>query len=111
MEEYSTVPVEFTDRDNWICHGFHDWQLIHDHPLRGDIFNLKVHRRRWKHKLTQEVRSRDWKLVAKGTSFSQEFSDFLKELHRHEPRKYLALSDKLPSLWRSFRETIQTSSL
>ena len=81
LEEYRDVPSEFDDRDSWICHGFHDWQLIHDHPLRGAIFNLKVHRRRWIHKQSREVRSRDWKLVAKGTSLSQEFSDFLKELH------------------------------
>lgn len=81
LEENPAVPSEFPDRDNYICHGFHDWQLIHDHPLRGAIFNLRIHRRRWLNKKTKEVRSRDWKLVAKGTSLSQEFADFLKELH------------------------------
>ncbi len=81
LEEYATVPAEFEEHESYICHGFHDWQLIHDHPLRGDIFNLKVHRRRWIHKQTKQVKSRDWKLIAKGTSFSQEFADFLKELH------------------------------
>lgn len=81
LEEYSNVPKEFNDTHNYICHGFYDWQLVHDFPLRGDIFNLKIHRRRWIHKHTKNVVSRDWKLVAKGTSLSQEFATFLKELH------------------------------
>ncbi len=81
LEEFADVPMEFEDRDNYICHGFYDWQLIHDHPLRGDIFNLKVHRRRWINKNSRKVKSRDWKLVAEGTSLSQEFATFLKELH------------------------------
>ncbi len=81
LEEMSGVPEEFEDRENYICHGFHDWQIIHDHPLRGGIFDLKIHRRRWINKETKQVKSRDWKLIAKGTSLSQEFADFLKGLH------------------------------
>lgn len=81
LEEFPTVPSELSDTDNYICHGFYDWQLVHDFPLRGDIFNLKIHRRRWIHKETKKVVSRDWNLVASGTSLSQEFATFLKELH------------------------------
>ena len=82
LEEFPDVPSAFEDSHNYICHGFHERQIIHDHPLRGAIFDLKIHRRRWIHKTTKKVKSRDWKLVAKGTSLSQEFADFLKELHR-----------------------------
>ena len=81
LEENPAVPGDFPDRDNYISHGFHDWQIIHDHPLCGCIFNLEVHRRRWKHEVSGEVRSRDWTLVAKGSSLSQEFADFLKASH------------------------------
>ena len=30
LEEYTGIPVEFEDRENDICHGFHDWQFIHN---------------------------------------------------------------------------------
>lgn len=81
LVEFPDVPLEFEERDNYICHGFHDWQIIHDFPMRGEIFNLNVHRRRWIHKETKQVKSRDWKQVAKGSSLSQEFATFLKGLH------------------------------
>ena len=58
LEEYSSVPDDIEDRENYICHGFYDWQLIHDFPLRGDIFNLRIHRRRWIHKTSKQVVSR-----------------------------------------------------
>ena len=40
LEEYASIPKVFEGAPNYICHGFYDLQLIHDFPLRGDIFNL-----------------------------------------------------------------------
>lgn len=47
LEECTGVPVEFEDRENDICHGSHDWQFIHDPSFCGDIFNLRIHHRKW----------------------------------------------------------------
>ena len=82
LTEKATVPSEFTSEGNFVCHGFYDSQLIQDFPLRGEKFNLRVKRRRWIDKQTQKIVARDWKVVAKGTSMSQEFATFLKDIHR-----------------------------
>ena len=62
------------------CHGFYPEQTIHNFPLRGKVFDLFVKRLRWLNATTQEVVSRDWDLIAKGTRFMKEFASFFKEL-------------------------------
>ncbi|MEP0418019.1 MAG: hypothetical protein ABJL71_02370 [Cyclobacteriaceae bacterium] len=68
-------------------HGFHSESTIKGFPLRGKGFYLKVKRRRWVNEDTNDVISRDWGLVAKGTRMTKEFAAFLKELHRQYPSK------------------------
>lgn len=81
LEERKEVPDPYQCQ-GYICHGFYDAQVIHDFPLRGKVFDLIVKRRRWKDPQSGKVVSRDWELVAKGSSLSTEFSAFLKGIHR-----------------------------
>ncbi len=87
LEEKPDIPTEFTGAP-LRCHGFHNEQIIHDFPIRGKVFDLKVKRRRWLNTSTQEVVSRDWDLVAKGTRFTQEFASFLKGLPGYSSHKH-----------------------
>lgn len=79
LEEKPDIPQEYTGL-SLRCHGFHQEQTIHDFPIRGKVFDLKVKRRRWLNTENNQVVSRDWDLMAKGTRFTQEFAAFLKEL-------------------------------
>lgn len=79
LEEKPDIPQEYTGL-SLRCHGFHQEQTIHDFPLRGKVFDLKVKRRRWLNTENNQVVSRDWDLMAKGTRFTKEFAAFLKEL-------------------------------
>lgn len=52
---------------------------LQDFPIRGKAVYLKIKRRRWRHKLRpNEVVRNDFSLVAVGSGFTQELSDFLK---------------------------------
>lgn len=81
LEEKKEIPVSCSPGD-YVCHGFYDEQVVHDFPLRGKVFDLVIKRRRWKNVETGKIISRDWDLVARGSSLSREFSDFLKGIHR-----------------------------
>lgn len=81
LEEKKEVPSPYLPGE-YICYGFHDEQVVHDFSLRGKFFDLVIKRRRWRHVETGKVISRDWNLVARGSSLSREFSDFLKGTHR-----------------------------
>lgn len=87
LEEKSAVPSEYAG-EPLRCHGFHQEQTIHDFPLRGKVFDLKVKRRRWLNTETNRVISRDWNLMAQGTRFTQEFAAFLKGLPGYSSHKH-----------------------
>jgi len=78
LEENKDVP----SGADYISHGFHKQIRVKDFPLRGKQVNLYVKRRRWLNKVTKEVVSKDWDLLAKGTRMTEEFASFLKELNR-----------------------------
>jgi hypothetical protein len=86
LEEKPDIPSEYA-RESLRCHGFHQEQTIHDFPVRGKVFDLKIKRRRWLNVNTNQVISRDWELMAKGTRFTQEFATFLKGLPGHSSHK------------------------
>ena len=86
LEEKPDIPTEYEGKP-FRCHGFHQLQTIHDFPIRGKVFDLKVKRRRWLNTETNQVVSRDWELMAKGTRFTQEFAAFLKELPGYSSHK------------------------
>ena len=80
LEEKSEVPKEFETVDI-ISHGFHKQSTIKDFPLRGKQVLLYVKRRRWLNKHTNEIVSRDWKVIAQGTRMTKEFAFFLKGIN------------------------------
>lgn len=58
--------------------GFFAEIRVQDFPIRRRKAYLCMRRRRWEVKSSQEIISRDWKLVQKGTRMTQEFAAFLK---------------------------------
>ena len=81
--ELNSTPKEFAS-DKLISKGFHQEITIQDFPLRGFQVYLHITRRRWLNETTNQVVSRDWNLVAKGTRLTEEFAAFLKELSRFQ---------------------------
>jgi len=80
LEENTGVPQEYKPAD-FISHGLHKQVKIKDFPIRGKQVTLYVKRRRWLNKVTKEVVSRDWNLLAKGTRMTDEFASFLKGIN------------------------------
>jgi len=75
-EVRSILPEEYSG-DELESKGFHKECVIKDFPLRDKSLFLHVSRRRWLNKTTGKVVSRDWKLVAEGTHYTQGFATFL----------------------------------
>jgi len=80
LDEKNEIPEEFEDR-NLHSNGFHKTIIVQDFPLRERMVFLHIRRRRWLDQDTQESLSRDWKLVAKGSRYTEGFATFLKELY------------------------------
>jgi hypothetical protein len=81
FEEKVKPPKEFDTLD-LLSKGFLDEITIQDFSIRGKFVYLHNKRRRWTNKTSGEIIKRDWQLVAKGTSMTQEFEAFLKEINR-----------------------------
>lgn len=81
LEETNTLPEELRAED-YESKGFYKPRLIQDFPLRGKAVYLEVHRRRWRNKRDKKDIHRDFTLIAAGTKFTQELSDFLKQVYR-----------------------------
>ena len=75
-------PLPTVERSQKRLHskGFYPTVQIQDFPIRRKACYLEVKRRRWINIDTQELYSRDWDLVAKGTRMTSEFALFLKRL-------------------------------
>jgi hypothetical protein len=84
FDELNILPEEYSGED-MVSKGFHKESVIKDFPLRDKSLYLHVSRRRWLNKNTGAVVSRDWKLVAEGTHYTQCFASFLKELIGYLP--------------------------
>lgn len=84
LDEQNLIPVEY-QKESLHSKGFHPESMIQDFPLRHKSLYLHVRRRRWQIERTGEVVSRDWKLVAHGTRYSEEFAAFLKGLLGYLP--------------------------
>ena len=81
LEEKNIVPAEYSGKDTE-SKGFFDPKVVQDFPIRGKQVFLNVRRRRWILKSDGKYISRNWKLVASGTSMTREFASFLKEICR-----------------------------
>jgi len=84
FDELNILPEAYLGED-MSSKGFHQACVIKDFPLRDKPLYLHVRRRRWLNKTTGDVVSRDWKLVAEGTHYTQGFATFLKELVGYLP--------------------------
>ena len=81
LEEKNIVPAEYCDKDTE-SKGFFEPTVVQDFPIRGKQVFLNVRRRRWIIKPVGQYISRNWQLVASGTSMTREFASFLKEICR-----------------------------
>ena len=76
MDEKNIPPVAYKVESK----GFYPVRQVEDFPLRGKKVILHIRRRRWRKSITNQVISRDWTLLAKGTRMTEEFASFLKEI-------------------------------
>ena len=81
LEEKNLVPDEYKDLETE-SKGFYEPVVVRDFPIRGREVFLNVRRRRWIIKSDGQYISRNWQLVASGTSMTREFASFLKEICR-----------------------------
>ena len=86
LVEKELTPTEFLGH-KLSSKGFFEETTIKDFPVRGKACYLKVKRRRWLNETMNEVVSRDWELVAKGTRMTKDFAAFLKAVHRYQSGK------------------------
>jgi hypothetical protein len=80
FEEKNELPEGYSFAD-YETKDFYKSKLIQDFPLRGIPVFFSVKRRRWRHKTTHIVISRNFTFIAVSSKFTQELSDFLKECH------------------------------
>lgn len=80
LEETNTLPLGLSEND-YESKGFYKPRKVQDFPLRGKAVYLLIYRRRWQHKLDKRYIHRDFSLIAEGTKFTKELSDFLKQPH------------------------------
>lgn len=80
LEEVPAVPCEYSHL-GLVSKGFYPEVVITDFPARDRTVYLKVKRRRWEDSKDGRTYHRDRSLIAQGTRITQEFADFLKELH------------------------------
>jgi hypothetical protein len=78
LEESNTLPSGFSEND-YESKGFYKPRKVQDFPLRGKAVYLLIYRRRWQNKQDKKYIHRDFTLIAEGTKFTKELSDFLKQ--------------------------------
>jgi transposase len=88
LEELHELPDGYIGSD-LESKGFHTETVIKDFPIREKPSFLHVRRRRWLEKATGKTVSRDWKLVAEGTHYTQGFASFLKGLIGYLPDRHV----------------------
>lgn len=80
LEEKNIAPEQYKDQ-KLESKGFLPEIQIQDFPIRNQKVMLCIKRRRWEVKPGNEIISRDWKLVQKGTRITSEFAAFLKGMY------------------------------
>lgn len=85
LEEKNYEESDLSGRE-LLSKGFLPEITIQDFPIRDKRVFLHIKRRRWLNTTTGKVKQRNWDQVAQGTRMTQEFADFLKEIHRYEPK-------------------------
>jgi hypothetical protein len=94
FEEKNDVPNGYAANE-YESKGFMDSAIIQDFPLRGKGVFLRIKKRRWRHKQSKEIISRDFSFIADGSKFTQELSDFLKDASGYKARYHKQYSELL----------------
>ena len=80
LDEKKVMMREDKKYCNVISHGFGEYRVIQDFPIRGRATFLHVRKRKWLDKDTGEIFSYDWELSEfDETRLNAEFVSFLKE--------------------------------
>ena len=80
LDEKKVLIREDKKNSNVISHGFGDYRIIQDFPIRGRAAYLHVRKRKWLDKDTGEIFSYEWELSEfDETRLNSEFVSFLKE--------------------------------
>ena len=69
-------------KGKFISHGFTDYSIIQDFPVKGKAVYLPLRRRKWLHQDTGEITSRKFDIAHDGTRLTKEFVSFLKASNR-----------------------------
>lgn len=78
--ELNNTPEDFK-RAKLHSKGFFAEATVQDFPIRGKNVYLHITRRRGLNEATGKLVTRNWDLVAKGTSITSEFAAFLKDIY------------------------------
>ncbi len=65
-----------------ISHGFTDYSIIQDFPIKGNAVYLHLRRRKWLNQSTSEIISRKLDITYEGTRLTKDFVAFLKDTNR-----------------------------
>jgi len=87
LDEINNPPNEY-ENQKLTSKGFHPVAVVRDFPIRDKSLYLHIKRRRWLVESSQQIISRNWQLVAKGTRYTQGFATFLKGLFGQIPDKF-----------------------
>lgn len=80
LDKKKVLMREDKKNKNVISHGFGDYRIIQDFPIRGRATYLHVRKRKWLDKDTGEIFSYKWKLSDfDETRLNSEFDSFFKE--------------------------------
>jgi transposase len=80
LDEKKVLIREDKKNSNVISHGFSEYRVIQDFPIRGRATYLHVRKRKWLDKDTGEIFSYEWELSEfDETRLNSEFVSFLKE--------------------------------
>ena len=84
LDELNVKPIGGHDKD-LESKGFLPSVRVEDFPIREHVVYLLVRRRKWIDKRTSKTFTNTYDLSAQGTSYTQEFGSFLKEVVGHYP--------------------------
>jgi len=71
-----------------ISHGFTDYSVIQDFPIKGKAVYLHLRRRKWLNPSTGEIITRKFDIAHEGTRLTKDFVAFLKATNRKQSGKY-----------------------
>ncbi|MDH6356147.1 transposase [Dysgonomonas sp. PH5-45] len=80
LSEKKVMPQD--SPETLISHGFTDYSIVQDFPVKGKAVYLHLRRRKWMNKHTGEILSQKFDVHYDGTRLTKEFVAFLKESNR-----------------------------